>query len=462
VDESRYGWFAGLFDSKFTDDAGTLVTVKVAEKRLIRTVGVTSLALVWTFLASACAAKNDTVAHTPNSMPASSAPTGSVPPTGKPLAGDFTHSGAGALKAANALPNIDPSLAAVTSSAARIVYTSRSGITDTYYPVTGTVFIPKGDPPVGGWPMVAFGHRATGIQSQCAPSYSPTLLGESATVTELVKAGYVVSVPDYQGLGLDKTAHPFLDSTTEGYNLIDSVSAIRKLIPNTSKDWIAFGIGQGGQAAWAANELVENHGLNLDLLGVVSVSPIADIDGLADAAAAGTMTTDQKLTLQAFLAGLANTYGKDVVNLDDYRHGDVQKNWDALLACGTESSDQRAQLAEQIGADDLRPSSPDALDSLRGFLRKTTLPQGPTSAPMLVIYGGRDPLIPQNWTDQAIDRACAMGDVIQTVVQPDKAAADVDASSALGWVSDRLKGIAPVNNCASLTAAAAPSPDGRG
>ena len=200
----------------------------------------------------------------------------------------------------------------MTSLAARIVYTSRSGITDSYYPVTGAVFVPKGDPPAGGWPMVAFGHRATGIRSQCAPSYSPTLLGESATVIELVKAGYVVTVPDYQGLGLDKTYHPFLDSTTEGYNLIDSIGAVRKLVPDTSRKWIAFGIGQGGQAAWAANELVENHGLSLNLLGAVSVSPIADIDGLADAAAAGALTTDQKLTLQAFLAALENTYGKDV------------------------------------------------------------------------------------------------------------------------------------------------------
>jgi hypothetical protein len=376
------------------------------------------------------------------------------------LGGDFSHSGAGALKAANSLPNIDPSLAAATSLAARIIYTSRSGITDGYSPATGAVFVPKGDPPAGGWPMVAFGHRATGIQSQCAPSYSPTLLGESATVVELVKAGYVVTVPDYQGLGLDKTYHPFLDSTTEGYNLIDSISAVRKLVPETSKNWIAFGIGQGGQAAWGANELVENHGLSLNLLGAVSVSPIADIDGLADAAAAGTLTTDQKLALQAYLAALENTYGKDVIDLDDYRNGSVQENWDALLACDTQTSDHRAQLAEQIGADDLRPSSSDALDSLRGFLRKTTLPQGPTSAAMLVIYGGRDPLIPREWTERAVDRACGMGDIIQTEFQPNKGGADIDVSSALGWIRDRLKGIAAVNQCASLTGAAKPSTDG--
>jgi pimeloyl-ACP methyl ester carboxylesterase len=434
--------------------------IAAAEKTIVRLAGLTCSVLVCVFPASGCAGKDDAVAHTSSATTASSPTTASVPATGKPVGGDFTHSGAGALKAANALPSIDPSLAAVTSLAARIIYTSRSGITDSYYPVTGAVFVPKGDPPAGGWPMVAFGHRATGIRPQCAPSYSPTLLGESATVIELVEAGYVVTVPDYQGLGLDKTYHPFLDSTTEGYNLIDSIGAVRKLVPDTSRKWIAFGIGQGGQATWAANELVENHGLSLNLLGAVSVSPIADIDGLADAAAAGTLTTDQKLALPAFLAALENTYGKDVINLDDYRHGGAQKNWDELLACDTESSDQRAQLAEQISADDLRPSSSDALDSLRGFLRKTTLPQGPTNAPMLVIYGGRDPLIPRDWTDGAVDRACGMGDVIQTEYQPDKGGADIDVSSALGWISDRLKGIAVVNQCESLIAAEEPARDG--
>ena len=209
--------------------------------------------------------------------------------------------GAGSLNARDTLTDIDPRLAAVTSLAARITYTSTSGINDANYKVTAAVFAPKGQPPPGGWPMVALGHRATGIRSGCAPSLSPTLLGESAAVAELVKAGYVVSVPDYQGLGPNTTYHPFLDSTTEGYNLIDSMSAIRNLVPDTSDKWVAFGIGQGGQAAWAANELVENHGMGLSLVGAVSASPIADVEGLADAAAAGGLTTDQKLTLVSFL-----------------------------------------------------------------------------------------------------------------------------------------------------------------
>ena len=94
--------------------------------------------------------------------------------------------------------------------------------------------------------------------------------------------------------------------------------------------------------------------------------------------------------------------------------------------------------------------------SLRGFLQKTTLPQGPTGAPMLVIYSGRDPVIPRAWTDRALDRACKMGDVIQIEFQPDGGGDDIDVASALGWINDRVKVIPPLNDCESFTVAHEP------
>ena len=371
-------------------------------------------------------------------------------PPGTDLPGDFRDSGQGALNSAKTLPGLDPQLEDVTSLAARINYTSTSGwINEAAVRVTGTVFAPKGTPPPGGWPIVAFGHPITGIRADCAPSLSPTLMGSSGIVTELVKAGYVVSVPDYQGLGLDNIYHPFLDPTTAGYNLIDSISAIRKIVPHTSDKWVAFGVSQGGQAAWAANELVENHSMGMRLMGSVSVSPTAKISGLADAAAAGTLTKDQKLVLQGFLATLKTALG-DGFNLDDYRRGVVRDNWDALNACPGTAGAKRAKIADQITPDDLRPASAAALDRLRGFLEKSDLPQGPTSAPMLVIYGGQDAVVPGPWTEQALSEACKMGDVIQNQLQPDKGGDNVDISTALNWIGQRMNNVPAPNDCPLL------------
>jgi Secretory lipase len=369
---------------------------------------------------------------------------------GDKLTADYSGSGPGTLNDARPLADIDPQLRSAASLAARITYASRSGVDDSDSKVTAAVFVPQGAPPQGGWPIVAFGHPATGSQPECAPSQSPTLLGSATTVVGLLHAGYVVAVSDYQGLGLNGTYHPYLDSTTVGLNLIDSVFATRKLVPKAATNWVALGIGQGGQAAWAANELNDNDGAGLNLLGAVSVAPLADLDGLADAAAAGQLTTEQELALQGYLAALKNEY-RDL-DLDDYRRGVVGDKWDVLSACQGSAVAERSTVAAQIAPDDLRPRSPAATDTLRGYLKKTNLPQGPTAAPMLVMYGGRDPLMPTDWTDRALARACQMGDTIQVDLQADKAPADIDMSTASAWIKDRFDGVPAPNDCPSFTA----------
>lgn len=367
------------------------------------------------------------------------------------LAADFSGSGPGTLDDARTLSGVESRLANATSLSARITYTSTSGIDDSHPEVTAAVFVPRGTPPQGGWPIVAFGHPPTGIAHDCAPSRSPTLMGASTTVADLVSAGYVVTVSDYQGLGLDKAYHPFLDSTTVGFNLIDSVFATRRLVPTTSIDWIAFGVSQGGQAAWAADELAENAGQGLRLVGAVSVSPAANIDGLADAAMNGRLTTAQKLALQAYLASLKSEY-RDFA-LDDYRRGMVRDAWDVFSACQGPAATERTRLADHLGSDDLRPASAAAAQTLRGYLQKTNLPQGPTAAPMLVMYGGRDPLIPPDWTERAVRSACMMGDAIEVDLQPDKASTDIDMSSAFAWTRDRFDGAPARDDCPSMRAA---------
>jgi hypothetical protein len=373
--------------------------------------------------------------------------------SGQRLAGDFTGAGQtpGALASASTLPTIDRRLRAETSLAARIEFTSTSGVTLATHQVTGSVFVPKGKPPEAGWPIVAYGHATTGIQPDCGPSLSPTLLGSAPAVMALVKAGFVVTMPDYQGLGLEGTYHPFLDSTTAGYNIIDSVRAARKLVPAASDQWVALGISQGGQAVWAANELAANYGGGLRLLGTASLAPPADINAFADAAALGQLTKEQQPVMQMILASLKNEYTD--FPLDDYRRGIVKDKWDVLSACRGPAAAERSNVTAQITPDDLRPSSPEAVANLAGFLKKMSLPQAPAAAPMLVAYGGMDALIPAAWTERALLAACGMGDVIDIYSQPDKGHSDIDPSTAVGWITERFKGVPAPNSCVSFAAA---------
>ncbi|OCB54100.1 hypothetical protein A5722_21035 [Mycobacterium vulneris] len=353
------------------------------------------------------------------------------------------------------LENLVPALHDASSSARTITYASRNGVNDAVSHVTGTVFVPKGTPPKDGFPVVALGHRTAGTAADCAPSLSPDLRGEAGSVVALLKAGYVVTVPDYQGLGQPSEPdeydfHPYLDSTTAGYNMIDAVRAARTIVPDTSTSWAALGAREGGQAAWAANELIDNYGYDLNLVATASLAPTADIDNLADAAMAGTLNTDQKLAYIAYLSALKDQYYYDF-ELDDYRRGAAQENWDALLSCGDAA--QRSALADKLSADDLRPAGPEALTTLRGYLQKTNLPQGPTAAPMYVIYAGRDAVVPAASTERALTKACKMGDGIQIAFWPDATRDAAEPVAALGWLDDRMKSIPAANDCQAFLAA---------
>jgi pimeloyl-ACP methyl ester carboxylesterase len=274
------------------------------------------------------------------------------------------------------------------------------------------------------------------------------LLGMSTTVTGLVKAGYVVAVSDYQGLGMDGGHHPYLDATTEGYNLIDSVRAARRLVPGASNRWAAFGGSQGGQAAWAAKELAAQYATDLELVGSASYSAPLAIDGFVDAAVDGTLTTEQRLALLQVLGALADE-SPDFA-LDDYRHGLAKDRWDVLMACKGPQVRERDELANQVSSDDLRPIGPQAADMLRERLWAMSLPKVAATAPMLIVYGGQDQLVPPVWTDRALDEACRKGDIIQIELQPDRGHADVDGGTAFPWINQRFAGEPARNDCVAF------------
>jgi pimeloyl-ACP methyl ester carboxylesterase len=388
-------------------------------------------------LLSACSQRERPVTPQPATGPSSM--------SGVPVEADFSGSGGGTVKSAVTLPTVDRRILKVTSLAARIEYESKSGIDGSSQLVSGSVFVPRGDPPAGGWPIIAMGHGTTGVQHDCGPSLWPNLLGASEAVATLVNGGFVVTLPDYQGLGMDRIYHPYLDSTTVGYNMIDAVRAARKVVPNASDRWLAFGSSQGGQAAWAANELASSYGAGLDLVGAAGVSPAANVTGLADSAAAGTLTLEQGSAIQWVLVALKAEHPE--LNLDDYRRGVVAEKWDVLSACAGPLVAQRKDVTQQVTPDDLRPSSAEAVDRLRDYLSQMSLPKKKTAAPMLILFGELDKVVSPAWTADAVRRACSMGDVIEAYSVPGRGHDDIDGSVALGWINQRFGGVEAQNSC---------------
>ncbi len=144
----------------------------------------------------------------------------------------------------------------------------------------------------------------TGVQKECAPSLAENLGGYASVISVLADRGYVVAMTDYEGLGMDGQ-HPLLDSNTLGRNMIDAVRAARHVVPAASNRWAAFGLGQGGAAAWAANAEAATYGAGLDLVGAVAVSPLADVTALADAMDTGTLAPAQFRLATLIVSSLA-------------------------------------------------------------------------------------------------------------------------------------------------------------
>ncbi|MCT7660902.1 lipase family protein [Mycobacterium deserti] len=357
---------------------------------------------------------------------------------------DLSGSEPGSLISATTMPGVTRTIEGRALRAARVVYRSTSGDTSEPTVVSGSVFTPRGDAPADGWPVVAFGHGTLGIDGQCGPSTSPTLLNLVNVVRVLVRLGYAVALPDYQGLGT-KGVHPYSDARTAGLNMIDAVRALRRTFDGVSQRWAALGDSQGGAAAWAADEQARAYAPELRLVGALASSPAADISGLVNKAQQGTLTGEQRPVMQLVVESLARLHPD--LNRDDYRRGAAAHYWNVLTDCSESAAYQRGTASAKLGPRDFTPSTAEAADRLRRLLQDWALPQEPLAAPLYVWYGGKDPYIDSAWTAAAVERACAMGGVVTVHFDPEGGHNPANALGMLDWMAERFDGKPAPNDC---------------
>ncbi|MFE6864748.1 alpha/beta hydrolase family protein [Nocardia sp. NPDC057668] len=146
--------------------------------------------------------------------------------------------------------------------------------------VSGTVAVPEGTPPPGGWPLISWAHGTTGVADVCAPSrdtgpdfpaHAYTALVRD-TQARLIAAGYAVAQTDYQGLGT-AGEHGYLIGDTEMRAVADMALAARAVAPEIGTRWASVGHSQGGQAAIYTAARAQGWAPGLELLGAVAEAP---------------------------------------------------------------------------------------------------------------------------------------------------------------------------------------------
>ena len=149
--------------------------------------------------------------------------------------------------------------------------------------VSGTIDLPKGKEPKGGFKVISWAHGTVGAADVCAPSRN--VAGGPAddyiTFTNgrgdgWLKAGYAVVRTDYEGLGTPGP-HRYLIGASEGRGVVEIMLAAHQLYPKLSKDYLIGGHSQGGQASLFAASLAPKLAPKLNLKGVFSYAPASHL-----------------------------------------------------------------------------------------------------------------------------------------------------------------------------------------
>ncbi len=194
---------------------------------------------------------------------------------------------------------------------ARLLVHTMPSIAGTPTQATTLLFVPRGKPPAGGWPIVAWAHGTTTPgQKTCAPSLSPDLDGGltrdgfksdyTFQIGQLVNAGYAVVAPDLEGLGPVATVpHPYYGEASFARSLIAGVRAAREAEPTLSSRYAVVGHSEGGHGALD----IDKHAAEapeLTLVGIVALAPYTSIAATADLSAERARTENDPAKAQSF------------------------------------------------------------------------------------------------------------------------------------------------------------------
>ena len=157
----------------------------------------------------------------------------------------------------------------------RCCSTARQAVDGKTVAVSGTVAVPKGKAPKGGWPVITWAHGTVGIADACAPSHRSACQAsyDSPLLNRWLKAGYAVVRTDYEGLGTPGDA-PVPDRRLRGPQRARHGRAPRASWTRTiGKNVVIAGHSQGGHAALWAGSLAKKWTPELKLRGTVALRP---------------------------------------------------------------------------------------------------------------------------------------------------------------------------------------------
>ncbi|MCM3887044.1 lipase family protein [Frankia sp. R82] len=256
----------------------------------------------------------------------------------------------------------------------------------------------------GGRQVVSFAHGTTGVADSCAPSAAQPPLAAAAWTFPLVRAGYVVTLTDYAGLGTPGE-HAIYVAGPEGRAVLDIVRAARAITAaDTGRDAVLWGYSQGGQAVLAAGAQASSYAPDLRVHGVIATAPLADLPASLTAL---EHRSDGVGYLMLAVIGAADANPR--IDLTRYL---TPKGRQLLAVARTRCAPDllTASTGVSVGAafrQDPMRLTPFATAFARGRDEVTR-----RMAPTLILQGDRDTVIRRSDTDGVVRRLCTTGTTV--------------------------------------------------
>ena len=239
--------------------------------------------------------------------------------------------------------------------------------------------------------------------------------------------------------------------------MLDGARAAGAMVGDPAAPVITWGHSQGGGASAAAAELAPEYAPDVSLRGAYTSAPPADLHAVLDHIDGSTLTGAIGYAINGMLdryPSLAGVIDRQLSERGRAALADVENlcTLDLRSRYGGHTTEEWTTSGERLG--ELIRSEPDAL----AILDHQRIGNRAPTVPVLLAGGINDDIIPLGQVEQLGRDWCAQGVAVdfhhETTIPitgvTHAAAAVTNFPLALRFVTDRLAGVPPVNDCGTF------------
>ena len=334
---------------------------------------------------------------------------------------------------------------------ARILYTSTNGATGTgTVAVSGAVFVPKGQAPQGGWPIIAWAHGTVGVADICAPSWAGRSYRDVQYLNTWLAQGYAIVATDYQGLGTPGP-HLYQQTRPAAYSVLDSVRAMLSVPVGFANKVVVVGQSQGGGVAFATTGLAPTYAPDVNLLGTVATGmPNLTLRGFAAPPTTDPNVVDPPLAYTYYLILMAQQLQPQLDAAQVFTPLALPIFEQARTSC-VAALEADVTLLGLTDATTLVPGG--VARALTPIAQTITYPTLKFETPLFTGTGGKDIDVPTAGQLALIADTCAAGSVVEQHFYPDQdhnSTLNTSLADSIPFVRKVLSGERVYSTCRSL------------